>query len=51
MQALVNMNNEVIAFLGNKGYGKSTTAMTFYKEDIQLVADDYIGIQCKIMFR
>jgi hypothetical protein len=41
----VNINNEAIAFIGNKGYGKSTTAMTFYKEGYQIVADDYIMIK------
>lgn len=40
----VNINNNVIAFLGSKGYGKSTTAMTFYKEGYPIIADDYIAI-------
>jgi hypothetical protein len=40
----VNINNEVIAFLGNKGYGKSTTAMTFYKEGYPIISDDYIAV-------
>lgn len=41
----VNVNDEVIAFLGNKGYGKSSTAMTFYKEGYPIIADDYIAIK------
>lgn len=41
----ININNDAVAFLGNKGYGKSTTAMTFYKKGYQIVADDYIVIQ------
>lgn len=41
----VNVNGEVIAFLGNKGYGKSSTAMTFYKSGYPLIADDYIAIK------
>lgn len=40
----VNVNGNVIAFLGNKGYGKSTTAMTFYREGYPIIADDYIAI-------
>ena len=40
----INLNGQVIAFLGNKGYGKSTTAMTFYKEGHSIIADDYIAI-------
>lgn len=40
----VNIDNQVIAFLGNKGYGKSTTAMTFYREGYPIVADDYVAI-------
>lgn len=40
----VSINNEIVAFLGNKGYGKSTTAMTFYKEGYPIIADDYIAI-------
>lgn len=40
----VNINNGVIAFLGNKGYGKSTTAMTFYKEGHPIIDDDYIAL-------
>lgn len=41
----VNVNNEVIAFLGHKGYGKSSTAMIFYKEGYSIIADDYITIK------
>ena len=41
----VNMNNGVIGFLGNKGYGKSTIAMTFYKEGYPIIADDYIALK------
>lgn len=41
----VNINNEVIAFLGNKGYGKSTIAMKFYGAGYPIIADDYIGIE------
>lgn len=40
----VNLNDTVIAFLGNKGYGKSTIAMTFYKEGYPIIADDYIAV-------
>ena len=40
----VNINNEAIAFLGDKGYGKSTTAMAFYNEGYPILADDYIAI-------
>lgn len=40
----VNVNGNVIAFLGNKGYGKSTTAMTFYREGYPVIADDYIAV-------
>lgn len=40
----VNVNGNVIAFLGNKGYGKSTTAMTFYMEGYPVIADDYIAV-------
>ncbi|PKL66947.1 MAG: hypothetical protein CVV28_07775 [Methanobacteriales archaeon HGW-Methanobacteriales-1] len=43
----VNINNQAIAFLGIKGYGKSTTAMTFYKEGYPIIADDYIAIDMK----
>jgi hypothetical protein len=41
----VNINNRVIAFLGNKGYGKSTMAMTFYLEGYPVIADDYIVME------
>lgn len=41
----VNVNGEVVAFLGNKGYGKSSTAMTFYKAGYPIIADDYITIK------
>lgn len=40
----VNVNGNVITFLGNKGYGKSTTAMAFYREGYPIIADDYITI-------
>jgi hypothetical protein len=43
----VNINGNVIAFLGNKGYGKSTTAMTFYKKGYPIIADDYIAVDPK----
>ncbi|MCE7698045.1 MAG: hypothetical protein K8E24_004145, partial [Methanobacterium paludis] len=41
----ININNSAIAFSGFKGYGKSTTAMAFYKEGYPVVADDYITIE------
>jgi len=41
----VNINGSAIAFSGFKGYGKSTTAMAFYKEGYPIVADDYISIE------
>ncbi len=41
----VNLNDEVIAFLGNKGQGKSTTAMTFYLHGYPIIADDYIAVK------
>lgn len=40
----INLKGKVVAFLGNKGYGKSTTAMTFYMEGYPIIADDYIAI-------
>jgi hypothetical protein len=41
----VNINGSAVAFSGFKGYGKSTTAMTFYNEGYPVVADDYIAIE------
>ena len=41
----ININNSAVAFSGFKGYGKSTTAMAFYKEGYPVVADDYITIE------
>lgn len=41
----VNMNGFAVAFSGFKGYGKSTTAMAFYKNGYSVVADDYIKIE------
>lgn len=40
----VNINNEAIAFLGDKGCGKSTTAMAFCNKGYPLLADDYIAV-------
>lgn len=41
----ININNSAVAFSGFKGYGKSTTAMAFYKEGYPVVADDYITME------
>lgn len=43
----VNINDSAIAFSGFKGFGKSTTAMAFYKEGYPIVADDYVVINAK----
>ncbi|MGB9937088.1 MAG: hypothetical protein ACPK7O_05160 [Methanobacterium sp.] len=40
----VNINGKVVGFLGHKGYGKSTTAMTFYRKGYPIIADDYIAL-------
>lgn len=44
----VNINGYAVAFSGFKGYGKSTTAMTFYKQGYPIVSDDYITIKSDI---
>jgi len=41
----VNLNGNAVCFSGFKGYGKSTTAMAFYKEGYHIVADDYVLIK------
>lgn len=41
----VTVNGEAIAFLGGKGYGKSTTAAAMYTSGYPLVADDVVALQ------
>jgi hypothetical protein len=41
----VNINGSAVAFSGFKGFGKSTTAMAFYKQGYPVVADDYVSIK------
>jgi hypothetical protein len=40
----VKINNTAIAFLGHRGFGKSTTAINLYKKGYPLVADDILAI-------
>lgn len=40
----VKINNMAIAFLGHRGFGKSTTAINLYKKGYPLVADDILAI-------
>ena len=40
----VKINNESIAFVGNRGMGKSTIAINLYKKGYPLVTDDIIAI-------
>lgn len=41
----INMENSAVAFSGFKGYGKSTTAMEFYREGYPVVTDDYVPVE------
>lgn len=40
----INIKDNAVAFLGEVGRGKSSTAMAFYKKGYPVVADDYIAI-------
>jgi len=40
----VKIENSAIAFLGNFGLGKSTTAMAFYQAGHPIVTDDYVAL-------
>lgn len=41
----VNIKDNAICFSGFKGFGKSTTAMTFYNKGFPVIADDYVTIK------
>ncbi len=41
----VRLGDFAVAFLGYRGYGKSTTAINLYKEGYPLVADDILAIK------
>ncbi len=43
----VKINNGAIAFIGNTGSGKSTTAINLYKRNYPLVTDDLLAISFK----
>jgi hypothetical protein len=40
----IKVNNEAVAFLGNRGNGKSTTAINLYKKNYSIVTDDILAI-------
>jgi len=40
----IKINNDVVAFLGNRGTGKSTTAINLYKKNYPILTDDILAI-------
>lgn len=43
----VNVNNQVIAFLGTTGQGKSTTAFALNKKGYPIISDDILPVETK----